>query len=352
MIFPRSFAIHVTYTCPLACAHCCFSSSPANKDRLDIEHILSTLDALDAETIKMVAFTGGEPLLLGDQLMRAIRRAKDRGLTTRVVTSAYFGRQPKHAARIVDQLTAAGLDELSISWDDFHEEFVPFDAVINTFKAARAAGMTVAINTVQAADSKWSRARLLDELGEPEDSDAILSESPLNKTGRARTELEDAQLRPERTVGPCPYVLTGPTLSARNKLLACCGVIQETPELVLDPDFHPANLEEAIQRGMDDPLLNWIYLRGPYAVLAYIGTEFGAAVPAREDVGGNCEACHILFHTPEIRALIPAALERQQDAIMGELRLLDALGLAGPTEIMSMWAEESRVHPAALEAAE
>ena len=92
-----SFAIHVTYTCPLACAHCCFNSNPENTDRLDIDVILKTIDELDPRKIKLVAFTGGEPLLLGNDLVKAVTLASSRGFATRVVTSAYFGRRREYA---------------------------------------------------------------------------------------------------------------------------------------------------------------------------------------------------------------------------------------------------------------
>jgi MoaA/NifB/PqqE/SkfB family radical SAM enzyme len=44
-----SFAIHVTYTVPLACTHCCFSSSPKNRDRLHTDHIAETIRQLPSD---------------------------------------------------------------------------------------------------------------------------------------------------------------------------------------------------------------------------------------------------------------------------------------------------------------
>ncbi len=117
MFQPHTFAFHVTYTCPLACAHCCFGSSPEVKDSLDPDFVLKTIDEIP-DYIKLVAFTGGEPFLHGDKLVRYVERASARGFATRIVTSAYFANTPANARARLAKLIQAGLKELSISWDD------------------------------------------------------------------------------------------------------------------------------------------------------------------------------------------------------------------------------------------
>ncbi len=343
MINPNSFAIHVTYTCPLACAHCCFSSSPFVREALPIDHILETIRSLDSSTIKLVAFTGGEPFLLGQKLIEAVQEASQRGFVTRVVTSAYFGKHLSVAEKRIKQLYEAGLKELSISWDDFHEEFVSFDCVYNAFWTAKRLGMTVAVNTVQARHSRWTAQRIRKELGVESSSHEVLVESPLNLTGRAESELKDAGLRPIRLVGPCPYVLTGPTLSAKNKLLACCGVIPETEALVLDSDFKPENLTTALEKGMKSPLLNWLYLRGPYAIMEWISKRYNIPIIEKEKVGGNCEACRRLFTTKEIADKLPAAITEKAEEIAGELYLLESLGWLEPQAVLNLWKEGSLI---------
>lgn len=338
-----SFAFHVTYTCPLACAHCCFSSSPQNRDRLHIDHIKATIDQIP-EGIGLIAFTGGEPFLLGANLADLVQRAAGRGATTRVVTSAYWAKTPKAANRRLQPLAEAGLDELSISWDDFHEEFVDFANIKNAWSSAKSLDIRVGINTVQAATSKWTAERIRTELGLAEDDRSLTGETPLNLTGRAVEQLQDAGLRQHRSVGPCPFVLTGPTLSAKNKLLACCGVIPETDQLILDEDFRPENLRDAIEKGMRNALLNWIFLRGPYAVMEWIGNRWDVAIPPKSEVGGNCEACARLFTTPGIREHVVEAANEMAKSVADEMTVLDALGLLHPTGVLGLWQTESQVY--------
>lgn len=337
-----SFAFHVTYTCPLACAHCCFSSNPQNRDRLHIDHIKATIDQIP-QGISLIAFTGGEPFLLGENLIDLVQRAASRGAITRVVTSAYWAKTRKAADRWLQSLSRAGLNELSISWDDFHEEFVDFSNIKNAWSSAKSFGITVGIGTVQAARSKWNIERIRRELGAAEDEPLIQSEMPLNLTGRAAEKLQDAGLRYHRSLGPCPFVLTGPTLSAKNKLLACCGVIPETDHLILDENFHAENLRDAIQKGMQNALLNWIFLRGPYHVMEWIGNRWKVAIPPKSEVGGNCEACARLFTTPGIREHVVEAANAMAKSIADEMTILDALGLLNPNGVLGLWQTEAQV---------
>lgn len=340
MIRPNNLAIHVTYTCPLACAHCCFNSSPASRERLSREQILGAIEALKAGELELVAFTGGEPLLLGADLVAAVARAHARGFRTRIISSAYFGRSEEGARFRLAPLREAGLDEMTISWDDFHEAFVPFGYIANVFRVARELGIQVGINMVQSSDSRWTARRAREELGLPPDAGEV-AETSLNRTGRAVTDLASAGFPDRRFLGPCPYVLTGPTLSATGKLLACCGVIPDTAALTLDPEFRPESLNAAIERGLRSPLLNWLFLRGPYALMEQISARSGVAIPAREALGGNCEACKRLFETPEVARHIDEVLRLKAAEIEGELSVLAALGWLTPEKVERLWLQRS-----------
>jgi len=347
MLLPRSFAFHVTYTCPLRCAHCCFHSGPENKFRLSADTISDFIDNL-GESIEMVAFTGGEPFLLGEQLVHAVRRAAQRGFVTRIVTSAYFGKNRDAALRRLSALKDAGLRELSISWDDFHEEFVHFSAIRNVFEIARELGILVAVNVVQSAQSKWSALRVRSELGLASDDDSVICESPLNRTGRAADELQDHDLRSVRTLGPCPYVLTGPTLSAKGDLLACCGVIPNDERLTIAPAAEAKELSSALAQAQASTLLNWLYLRGPYDIIRFIGEHFDVKVPPRHTIGGNCEACAILFGNESIAHRIDEALALKVDEVAGELSVLRALNWLDPRAVLAMWGKSGLIDTAHL----
>ena len=138
-------------------------------------------------------------------------------------------------------------------------------------------------------------------------------------------------------------------MSAKGKLLACCGVIPNTEALIIDDDYRPENLAKAIERSQQSPLLNWLFLRGPYSIIEFIGGAFSTQVPERESIGGNCEACKILFETAEISNHLESAVSLKAAEIAGELGVLAALELTSPKDVMTLWADTSLVdtrHPA------
>ncbi len=55
---------------------------------------MEILDAVvdGAPTRESVVFTGGEPRMLGEELVTVVRAAAEKGLGTRIVTSGFWGR--------------------------------------------------------------------------------------------------------------------------------------------------------------------------------------------------------------------------------------------------------------------
>ncbi|UEP27018.1 radical SAM protein [Burkholderia sp. B21-007] len=334
---PTSFAIHVTYTCPLTCKHCCFESSPHNKDRLDFDVIRETIMALDQDKYHLVAFTGGEPMLLGKQLVELVGIASRRGFSTRVVSSVHFAVNDGVALKRLGELREAGLDELSISWDEFHEEFVSFDNVRRATAIGVQLGICVAISATEHESSSWNSERIRRELGSIGDADVSVCDSPLNKTGRAEVELKNKERLASSRLGPCPYVLTGPTLSAKGKLLACCGVVPETSSLVIDDFYSPAHLESAIGKAQKSVLLNWLYVLGPFHLMQKIAQENGMSVPEKGEVAGNCEACRKVLTDPCYTRHLNKTLLANASMVSDYVHTLDAMGsLQGgrPTRLM------------------
>lgn len=346
-----TFAIHLTYQCPLTCDHCCFSSGPNVTDKLDYDNIVRTIRSLNRDQYKLVAFTGGEPFLFGDKLFDFVSIANEMGFATRIVTSAFWSVSEEISFSKLSKLKSCGLNEISISWDDYHErqsaKKISFQNVVNAVAACHSLGISSAINIVREADSYWTRARVLEELEDYiKDGDLIVVESPINLTGRAKEVLSDSQLIKDSFIGPCPYVLTGPTLSAKNKLLACCGVIPETSELVFSSEHIPENVNDVVEQMDRSALLNWLHIRGPYHIMSLIATSKDLNLPNKESIGGNCEACSILFSNPEYSQHIGEIVLENLDLISDEVTLYHELGFLDSSSdyshITTLWSD---VHP-------
>ena len=81
--------------------------------------------------------TGGEVLSLDIEMVkRILRLAKSCGLTTRIVTNAFWATTISAASLLMDELVHAGLDEINVSTGDVHQRFVPLKNILNVVRCA------------------------------------------------------------------------------------------------------------------------------------------------------------------------------------------------------------------------
>ncbi|MCB5956346.1 radical SAM protein [Enterococcus sp. CWB-B31] len=126
-------AILTTDKCSAACKECYFQCTPKNNNRLNLDKMKLFIDELvnDFHEINCVVFTGGECFLLKEDLYSIIECASSKGLATRCVTNGFWGKNKKKAIEIIKRLKQCGLVELNFSTGDNHQEWVPFQSVVN-----------------------------------------------------------------------------------------------------------------------------------------------------------------------------------------------------------------------------
>jgi PqqA peptide cyclase len=147
---PVALLAELTYRCPLRCAYC---SNPTDWRDFDDELDTATWARVLREAADLgalhVHFSGGEPLLRGD-LEALVRAARDAGLYTNLITSAWRVTRDRLAA-----LADAGLDHVQVSVQD--SDPLGADRIAGTsthahkLEAARtvkALGMALSVNAV------------------------------------------------------------------------------------------------------------------------------------------------------------------------------------------------------------
>jgi pyrroloquinoline quinone biosynthesis protein E len=148
---PMAILAELTHRCPLQCPYC---SNPLELDRvkgeLDTASWLRVLDEAAALGVLQVHFSGGEPLVRRD-LPALVAHAARAGLYTNLITSAVLLDQER-----LDELVAAGLDHVQISFQDVDD--VEGDRVAGYRNAqflkreaaarVRAAGLPLTVNAV------------------------------------------------------------------------------------------------------------------------------------------------------------------------------------------------------------
>jgi len=344
-IAPTNVAFHVMYACPLSCAHCCFASSPDRSESLQVQHVkhlMSELaDAKDHDDffgkLRTIVFTGGEPFLLGKGLVELVSTATSLGFKTQVVTSGYWAKSDVGSARRLSKLKDAGLGGLTLSWDDYHAEFVDASVARRAYQAAKRGGVPVTVASVVTEDCYWTGSTINSFFSLGDGDEVRVLESELNLTGRAAEVLRGSPVRSDRYLGPCSYVITGPAVNANGNLLACCGAVPELDQLVAKRSVADVGgIAQALKDVTQSALFQWIYLKGPYDILRWMSERYGVATPSEGDVHGNCEACYILFNSEELRPLIEHAVRERASEIAGELNFLDALGWLSAEKIRQL----------------
>ena len=95
--------------------------------------------------LELVIFTGGEPFLFRDDLLTGVKYCSELGLKTRIVTNAFWAHSANEARTMVSRCIEAGLSEINISCDDYHQQFIPIANVKYANDACRELGLPALI---------------------------------------------------------------------------------------------------------------------------------------------------------------------------------------------------------------
>jgi len=140
----------LSYQCTFECDHCFVWSSPRAGGTITLEMMTRVLDqAKELGTVDNVYFEGGEPFLFHPLLVEGIRRAKERGFSSGVVTNCYWATAEPDAELWLQPLAELGVSDLSVSSDTFHEGEEKDPNPEHAVAAARSLGLDDAVITIE-----------------------------------------------------------------------------------------------------------------------------------------------------------------------------------------------------------
>lgn len=312
----KKLVLNVTLQCPLRCAHCCYSSDMFQGGCLSPADVaLAITQASQSPTLDTVCFVGGDPLLHPALVADGVALAASLGMKTSITTSAFWAKSPEKARAVLTRLRAAGLTDLVISYDDAHAAFVRESFIANAVAEARSLGIVVRVAVVVETGSKITAASLRTSLGLDDVPSVKVYQTVANSTGRAAEQQPGDTDRPpihaEAFRGPCQSVLNTVEIDHEGGIRPCCGVLPHHDALRVG-HIHGNGVVAAMKQAAADPLLRWISLEGPIAILAEITAKDEAPLLA-EDFDGICTACDLLFGSPDLLARVRAAAEQRRD---------------------------------------
>lgn len=135
----------LTYTCSFECDHCFLYCSPRAEGTFTLARIREVLgEAKKIGSMKSIYFEGGEPFLYYPILVEGLKLAKSAGFSTGLVSNCYWATAVEDAALWLGPVKDAGIDDLSISDDEFHSGDEGESGAKRAAKAAEELGMPAA----------------------------------------------------------------------------------------------------------------------------------------------------------------------------------------------------------------
>jgi organic radical activating enzyme len=131
-----------TYKCNFECDHCFVYSGPEARGVMKISDIHRILvEAKNTGNVEWIYFEGGEPFLYYQAMLWGLRKARDFGFKTGIVTNAYWATSVKDAEEWLKPIVETGISALSVSDDAYHYGEAEENLAKHVYEAAENVGL-------------------------------------------------------------------------------------------------------------------------------------------------------------------------------------------------------------------
>lgn len=136
-IHPSRLEFVVTDACTGRCRHCGEGERESHGQSVDREAAVRAVKSLAGRyAIESVMTFGGEPLLRADTVCAIHAAARDCGIPERqIITNGFFSKDERRIDQVAKALCEAGVNDILVSVDCFHQEFIPVAPVVQFAQA-------------------------------------------------------------------------------------------------------------------------------------------------------------------------------------------------------------------------
>jgi organic radical activating enzyme len=139
-----------TYKCNFECDHCFVYSGPEARGVMKISDIHRILvEAKNTGNVEWIYFEGGEPFLYYQAMLWGLRKARDFGFKTGIVTNAYWATSVKDAEEWLKPIVETGISDLSVSDDGYHYGETEENLAKHAYEAAENVGLSAGKITIE-----------------------------------------------------------------------------------------------------------------------------------------------------------------------------------------------------------
>lgn len=270
---------------------------------------LRTLEEARELEVPAIGIAGGEPFMNPDLLRKLITQAASFGMTTILVTNAYWAASRDEAMSRLSALREWGLDRIQLSLDDQHQEVIPIENVANAARAALALeyddvkllGTSVG-NTRTFASQLFYVQELLDIpleridlIDRPRTSHTYFEDEEQMRYEFSELESAESLELPVRKPGDC---LSEMMLDVNGDIYPCCNNF-----VGRIGNMHVDTFSDMIERLPSNEHFRILKKDGPFELARYLdeteGTDF-----SRKKYSNWCELCSRLFQEDLFRDLL------------------------------------------------
>lgn len=294
--FSEGVYISPTLRCNAACRHCVASEDVADVPDVGRDQLLEWTNQFAESGIKSVRFVGGEPFLLLSDLAVWTKRIKELGMDSTIVTNASWGRTKESARKALEMLP--DLDNLVISSDKFHLEFIEPNTVKNAIEVALQYGKNVIMNItyIEKEDIQY----MMQLFGSYRDRIIIqmVKTMPFDGSEAEQIVKHCYFQKPHRTPKFC--WIGNYFISASGDVYACCqsSIGTETNYLTLG-NLKEERLPDLISKAHKREVYRYIRKNGPRGIVkAFLESPYKDELMELEFASG-CEICQKLLNDPD-----------------------------------------------------
>lgn len=137
----------ITYACTGRCKHCSVGDKHG-KGSVDPEKARETMKKLASRfPVESAMCFGGEPLLCSDTVCAILRQARESGVPRRqIISNGFFSKNTEQIVKTAAELADAGLNEILLSVDAFHQETIPVEPVRTFASALKNTGVSLSLH--------------------------------------------------------------------------------------------------------------------------------------------------------------------------------------------------------------
>lgn len=319
-IYYNGLVVESTNRCNAKCAICYQGSGPLGSDTrgpamLDV-HIIKRC-IREAAEIDSIAprfhLAGGEAFLYLEDCYTLFNEAKVADFEIiSATTNGFWGKTLEDAREVCKRLKDSGLNSLELSWDYWHQSFVPGESISNCLQACRE--YQIDTNLRLLTTKLHSMEEALSALS-PNVADLAsrITSGPVFATGRALNELDSEEFFCSRaSLDDNCYRTLNFSINAFGDVHPCCAGFDQTSSYIMGNVMKESigTIAERINR---DPLIRKLVFSG-IGSLTQILLENGYDIG--KDYFSVCHLCYMIFSNPEYAACIREAFqERKRNAL-------------------------------------